>query len=138
MNGATVTNNYVHDNLSVGLWADTNNRGFDFEGNYISGNYGEGLLYETSYNAKIVNNTFVRNAWCKGPTNPGGSRPVRSTSRSPVVTAGSRAVRAHVRDVGQRVHRQLGGVIMWENADRYCGSGANTSTGYCTLVNPGW
>ena len=28
------------------------------------------------------------------------------------------------------------GVTLWENADRYCGSPANTSTGYCTLVNP--
>ena len=28
------------------------------------------------------------------------------------------------------------GVTLWENADRFCGSAANTSTGYCTLVNP--
>ena len=28
------------------------------------------------------------------------------------------------------------GVTLWENADRYCGSPSNTSTGYCTLVNP--
>lgn len=28
------------------------------------------------------------------------------------------------------------GVTLWENADRFCGSSANTSTGYCTLVNP--
>jgi hypothetical protein len=28
------------------------------------------------------------------------------------------------------------GVVLWENADRYCGSPANTSTGECTLVNP--
>ena len=28
------------------------------------------------------------------------------------------------------------GVTLWENADRFCGSPANTSTGYCTLVNP--
>jgi len=27
-------------------------------------------------------------------------------------------------------------VALWENADRYCGSPNNTSTGYCTLVNP--
>src|SRR5256885_1479301 len=29
-----------------------------------------------------------------------------------------------------------GGVVLWENADRYCVSGADTSTGYCTLVDP--
>ena len=27
-------------------------------------------------------------------------------------------------------------MVLWENADRYCGSPANTSTGECTLVNP--
>ena len=69
-NGAKITNNYVHDNKGVGLWADSNNVGFRFEGNYISDNDAEGIMYETSYNAVIVNNTFVRNALVKGPTNP--------------------------------------------------------------------
>ena len=27
-------------------------------------------------------------------------------------------------------------MVLWENADRFCGSSANASTGYCTLVNP--
>jgi hypothetical protein len=78
-NRAKVTNNYVHDNKGVGLWADSNNVGFRFEGNYISGNEAEGIMYETSYNAAIVNNTFVRNALHKGPTNP--EFPLPSTSR---------------------------------------------------------
>jgi hypothetical protein len=30
-----------------------------------------------------------------------------------------------------------GGVVGWENADRFAGSPVNTSTGYSTLVNPG-
>ena len=29
-----------------------------------------------------------------------------------------------------------GGVVLYENADRYCGSAGNSSTGYCTLVDP--
>jgi hypothetical protein len=29
-----------------------------------------------------------------------------------------------------------GGVVLWENANRYCSSSANTSTGSCTLVEP--
>ncbi len=29
-----------------------------------------------------------------------------------------------------------GGVILWENSNRYCNSPANTSLGYCTLVAP--
>src|SRR5262249_54892420 len=69
--GATVTNNYVHDNKSVGLWADTNNVGFDFSGNYISNNDGIGVFYEISYNARIVNNALIRNGLVFGPTNPG-------------------------------------------------------------------
>ena len=35
-----VTNNYVHDNKSVGLWADTNDNNFLFEGNWIENNDG--------------------------------------------------------------------------------------------------
>ena len=50
-NGATVTGNYVHDNEDVGLWADTDNRGFDISYNYIPNNYAEGIMYEISYNA---------------------------------------------------------------------------------------
>ena len=40
---AKVTSNWVHDNKSVGLWADTNNAGFEFAGNYISNSQGVGL-----------------------------------------------------------------------------------------------
>ena len=69
-NGARISGNYVHDNRGVGLWADSNNVGFRFEGNYIASNDAEGIMYETSYNAVIVDNTFVRNALVKGPTNP--------------------------------------------------------------------
>ena len=69
--GAVVTGNYVHDNRGAGLWADSNNVGFLFEQNYIEGNDAEGLMYETSYNAAILQNTFVRNALAKGPDNPG-------------------------------------------------------------------
>ena len=54
-----------------GLWADTNNRGFDIEGNYIAGNYDSGLIYEISYNALISDNTFVRNGIGGRPDEPG-------------------------------------------------------------------
>ena len=61
VNDAVIKNNWITDNHSVGLWADTNNRGFEFKDNYISDNYDYGLIYEISYNAVIVQNTFVRN-----------------------------------------------------------------------------
>jgi hypothetical protein len=40
--GATF-DNYVHDNYSVGMWADTDNNAFDVEGNYFANNSGEGI-----------------------------------------------------------------------------------------------
>ena len=61
VNGAEITNNQVHDNFGVGLWADTN-RDFLFEGNLIQDNDDVGLFYEISYNAVIRNNTFRENA----------------------------------------------------------------------------
>jgi hypothetical protein len=30
-----------------------------------------------------------------------------------------------------------GGVVLWENSNRFCNSPSNTSGGYCTLVDPG-
>ncbi len=79
-----VTDNYIHDNIdSPGLWMDTDNAGFLVQGNYISGNGGEGLMYEISYNADIVDNTFVDNAIAAGAANKGSRRaPFTSASRA--------------------------------------------------------
>jgi hypothetical protein len=134
--GAVVRNNWVHDNHSAGLWADTNNTGFVIEGNYISGNLAEGLVYETSYNAGIRGNTFARNGLGKGPTNQGFPTPALYISESgsdPRVPG----VFNKTFEVSQNVFvDNWAGVILWENADRFAGSAANTSTGAGTLVNP--
>ena len=45
-----VSNNYVHDNHGVGIWADFNNRGFLIENNWIENNDAHGIEYEISYN----------------------------------------------------------------------------------------
>ena len=60
--GGTVTDNWVHGNGDVGIWADTDNSGFNISGNYIADNWGEGIIYEISYNASITDNGFVDNA----------------------------------------------------------------------------
>ncbi len=135
-NGAKVIDNYVHDNHGVGLWADSNNVGFRFEGNYISGNEAEGIMYETSYNAAIVNNTFVRNALAKGPTNPEfpASAIYLSESGSDERVDGPYGKTFVVR--GNVFTDNWSGIVAWENADRFAGSPANTSTGVSTLVNP--
>jgi parallel beta-helix repeat protein len=133
----TVTGNYVHDNKSVGLWADTDNNGFHVEGNYISGNDAEGFFYEISYNALIRNNTFVRNALVAGPTNPGFPTGAIYISES---GGDSRVANdnhyATIEIAGNVFTDNWAGVVLWENADRFCNSPANTSSGVCTLVNP--
>ena len=68
--GARITDNYVHDNRGVGLWADSNNVGFRIEGNYISGNDSEGIMYETSYNALIVQQHLRTQRAGQGPDQP--------------------------------------------------------------------
>lgn len=134
---ASVTNNYVHHNRGTGLWADTNNRGFLFEGNYVAENANVGIFYETSYNALIRDNVLVGNGQVAGPHNPdfptgavyisesGGDRRVES------------AYKGRLEITGNRIAHNWSGVVLWENADRFCGSPANTSTGICTLVSPG-
>ena len=136
----TVTNNWVHHNKSVGLWADTNDIGFLIDGNYINDNDDEGIFYEISYNAKITNNTLIRNAIVKGKafaarndnfpivaiyiSESGGDSRVNGGVYSTMEIAGNNLV------------DNWGGIGLWENADRFCGSAANTSAGYCTAVNP--
>jgi nitrous oxidase accessory protein NosD len=134
--GAVVRGNWIHDNYSAGLWADTNNTGFAIEGNYISGNLAEGIVYETSYNAAIRGNSFVRNGLGKGPNNGGFPAPALyiSESGSDKRVAG---MFNQTFDITRNVFTDnWAGVILWENADRFAGSPANTSTGSGTLVNP--
>ena len=133
---AVIENNWIHDNHSVGLWADTNNRGFEFKNNYISGNYDYGLIYEISYNAVIEQNTFVRNGLTSGPKGSGFP-----TSAIYISESGSdqrvRGNFGHSFVIAKNSFiDNWGGVILWENADRYCNSPANTSSGTCTLVDP--
>jgi hypothetical protein len=132
--GATVSNNYVHDNHNVGLWADTNDVDFNFNGNYISGNYGEGLMYEVSYNATIDNNTFIRNALGAGPSNPGFPTGAIYLSES---GGDSRVSGPSTLDISGNVFTDnFDGVVLWENSNRFCNSPDNSSAGTCTLVNP--
>ena len=133
---ARVVNNYVHDNRGVGLWADSNNAGFRFEGNYISDNDAEGIMYETSYNAAIVNNTFARNALVKGPTNPKFPASAIYLSESGSDNRVSGSFGKTFRVTGNAFTDNWSGIVAWENADRFAGSPANTSTGVGTLVNP--
>lgn len=130
--GARITSNYVHDNKSVGIWADTNNVGFDVEGNYIADNDSVGFLYEVSYNARVRYNTFVRNARVDGPANPGFPTGAIYLSESGGDVRAGGAL--STLEIDHNVFTDnWSGVILWENADRFCNSPANTSSGDCTL-----
>jgi hypothetical protein len=137
-----VTNNYVHDNKSVGLWADTNDNNFLFEGNWIENNDGQAIFWEISYNAAIRNNVIRHNLVAEGPARikSGDNFPDAAIylsesggdSRVPYDLVGSPTI-----DISNNlIEDNYNGVTLWENADRFCGSPANTSTSYCTLVNP--
>jgi Right handed beta helix region len=135
VNEAVIKDNWIHDNLSVGLWADTNNKNFLVENNYISDNYGSGVVYEISYNALIKDNTFIRDGLVSGPTNPGFPTGAIYISES---GADSRVLGRFGRVLeitGNTFTNNWGGVVLWENANRFCNSPANTSTDYCTLVD---
>lgn len=130
---AAVTTNWVHDNGDVGIWVDTDNRGFLISDNYISGNYAEGVMYEISYNADISDNTLVDNGWGKGPTLAGFPVPAIYISES----GGDRRVASNfsgsLRVTGNVLRTDWGGVVLWENSNRFCGNG---DTNVCTLVDP--
>jgi hypothetical protein len=136
VDGATVTGNYVLDNYDVGLWADTNNIGFNVSDNTIQGNFSIGFQYEVSYNANISDNTFINNAWGAGASNPGFPEGAIYLSES----GGDSSVPGYSSGLltisDNTFTNNWSGVVLWESADRFCGSPNNSSSSACTLVDP--
>ncbi|MGX1506590.1 UNVERIFIED_CONTAM: hypothetical protein RKD43_005215 [Streptomyces graminofaciens] len=137
VDGADVRGNWVHDNRGAGLWADNNNNDFRIEHNVLEDNDGAALMYETSYNAVIRNNTIRRNNWVEGRgyADRGDDFPyatvyVSESGGEPRVPARTDRIEIY-RNV---LENNWSGITLWENADRFCNSPANTSTGYCTLL----
>lgn len=136
VDNAVVTDNYVHDNYGVGLWADTDNNGFEFENNYIARN-DIGIEYEISYNAIITGNVFVENSVPEGassPNFPDGAVYISESGGDGSVT-NARNISTLTVD-GNLFMNNWSGVILWESPDRFCGSPYNTSAGICTLADP--
>jgi hypothetical protein len=133
VDGASVTNNYVHNNYDVGLWADTDNAGFDVSGNTFASNWSVGYQEEISYNFSITDNAFIDNAWGDGPTNggfPTGAIYVSESggdSRVPGAYSGVALISDNT------FTDNWSGVVLWENSNRFCSDG---SDGACTLVDP--
>ena len=130
----TVDGNYVHNNYSAGIWVDSNNDGFDIQGNYFSANYGEALIYETSYNALIKNNAFVDNAWGSGPQLQGFPDSAVYISESGGDSRVPNSFGYSTLGIEDNTFtNDWGGVVLWENSNRACGDGYD---GVCTLVAP--
>jgi hypothetical protein len=136
VNQAEITRNYVHDNLGPGLWADTDNRGFNVARNYFADNESEGFIYESSYNLRLADNTFVRNALIAGPRLTGFPDSAVFISESGSDSRVPGPFRKTLAITGNTFIDNWGGVVLWEDADRFCGSPANTSADECTLVDP--
>jgi hypothetical protein len=124
-----VTGNYIHNNIdSPGIWMDTDNAGFLVQDNYISDNDGEGLMYEISYNADIVDNTFVDNAIQSGEGNEGFPTGAIYISESggnasvPSTYAGELNIQDNV------FQDNWSGVVIYQNANRYSGDGQDPGT----------
>ena len=137
VDGADIRGNWVHDNRGAGLWADTNNNDFRIEENVLEANDGAALIYETSYNAVVRENTIRRNNWVEGrkSADRGDSFPfatvyVSESGGEPRIPARTDRIEIH-RNV---LEDNWSGITLWENADRFCNSPANTSSGDCTLL----
>lgn len=137
VDGADVRGNWVHDNRGTGLWADTNNNDFRIEGNVLEDNDGAALIYETSYNADIRDNVIRRNNWVegrwyadRGDTFPYATVYISESGGEPRIEARTDRIEIH-RNV---LEDNWSGITLWENADRFCNSPANTSSGHCTLL----
>lgn len=137
VNGADVVGNWVHDNRGAGLWADTNNNDFLITGNLIEDNDSTAIFYETSYNAVIRDNTLRRNNWVegrafaeRGDSFPAATIYLSESGGEPRIPA--RTDRIEI--TGNLLEDNWSGITLWENADRFCNSPANTSSGSCTLL----
>ncbi|MER6910490.1 right-handed parallel beta-helix repeat-containing protein [Streptomyces sp. NPDC000594] len=137
VDGADVRGNWVHDNRGAGLWADTNNNDFRIEGNVLDANDGAALIYETSYNAVIRKNMIRRNNWVEGRKHADGGDSFPYATLYLSEAGGEPRIPARTDRI--EIHRNVlennwSGITLWENADRFCNSPANTSSGVCTLL----
>jgi hypothetical protein len=139
VNGADIRGNWVHDNRGPGLWADTNNNDFVIEKNLIEDNDASAIFYETSYNAIIRNNTLRGNDLDEGQGFASRGDPFPSAAIYISESGGEKRVKARTDKIeisGNDMENNWSGITLWENADRFCNSSANTSTGICTRLVP--
>ena len=125
-----VTGNYVHNNIdSPGLWMDTDNAGFLVQGNYISDNDQPGLMYEISYNADVVHNTFVDNGIANG-LDPNSDFPTGAIYISE--SGGNASVPSNYAgelNIQDNIFKDnSSGVVLYQDSGRHAGDGQDPGT----------
>ncbi len=139
VDGADIRGNWVHHNHGAGLWADTNNNDFVIEDNLIEDNEAEALFYEISYNLVMRGNTIRRNTLVQGKefADRGDNFPVGTIYLSEAGGEPRVPARTTLVEITDNVFEDnWAGITLWENADRFCNSPANTSSGSCTRLVP--
>jgi hypothetical protein len=125
---AAVTNNWIHDNGSVGLWVDTNNTFFLIDGNVIENSEDEGIMYEISYNAVVRHNSLRGNGILGNASTADFPEPAIYVSESGGYDAGSSVMVGGVDVNGVLLITDntfldnADGVVLYQNATRCCGS----------------
>ncbi|MPY82673.1 MAG: right-handed parallel beta-helix repeat-containing protein [Actinophytocola sp.] len=137
VDGADIAGNWIHHNHGPGIWADTNNNDFLIENNLIEHNDGAAIIYETSYNAIIRDNALRGNNWAAGrefairaDNFPVAALYISESGGEPRVPARTGKIEVY----RNTFKNNWSGITLWENADRFCNSPANTSRGICTLL----
>jgi hypothetical protein len=136
-----ITDNWIHDNGSVGLWVDTNNSFFLIEGNVIEKNEAEGIMYEISYNAVIAGNLLRFNGIAGNAQASDFPEPSIYISESGGYDAGAAMMLSGVDVNGVlRINDNMfadnaDGVVLYQNGTRCCGTkdGCNASCGTLPL-----
>jgi hypothetical protein len=94
-------------------------------------------MYEISYNGQIADNAFIHNGVGEGPTNPSfpiGAIYISESGSNPNV-AGPYNQTFSI--TGNVFVDNWSGVVLWENANRFCGPDSPDNAGsLCTLVDP--
>jgi Right handed beta helix region len=143
--GATIKDNYIHNNWGPGGWADTDNANTTWTGNTITDNEGEAIIEEISYNFSITGNYMADNDWTDGLNNSKFPQSAIYISESGSDTTfggvpacpeaacaqqGSYPTGSVIR--GNTLVDNGGSIFLWQNSNRYCSDG---SDGVCTLVD---
>jgi hypothetical protein len=125
----TVSGNYFHNNEdSPGVWMDTDNAGFLVQDNYFSDNGAQGLMYEISYNADIIDNTFVGNGIEAGPGGAGFPVGAIYISESGGNSSVASNYSGELNIQNNTFDDNWSGVVLYQNSNRYVGDGQDPGT----------